>query len=115
MRIVLDLDGTICTLKKEGESYADVTPLPGSVEALRRLKEEGHRIIIHTARHMKTCGGNVGEVLARVGSLTLDWLERYEIPYDEIVFGKPYGDVYVDDLALAYRSWDEVLERLNIE
>ncbi|MVO98835.1 5' nucleotidase, NT5C type [Paenibacillus lutrae] len=114
MRVVIDLDGTICTFRGEGQTYADVTPIPGALDALRRMKSEGHYLIIHTARHMKTCGGNVGEVVAKVGAITLDWLRIHEVPYDEIVFGKPQGDLYVDDLALAYRNWDEVLQTLDI-
>ena len=108
MRIVVDLDGTICELKLPGQTYAEVLPKPGAVDALRGMKEQGHTIIIYTARHMKTCQGNVALVAARVGKITLDWLERYEVPYDEIIFGKPYGDVYIDDLALRFTGWADL-------
>jgi len=107
MRIVVDLDGTICTLKKPGETYRDAVPLPGAVETLQRYKREGHYIIIHTARNMRTCEGNVGKIMASIGKLTLDWLERYSVPYDELVFGKPDGDIYIDDKALRFGSWDQ--------
>jgi capsule biosynthesis phosphatase len=109
MRIVVDLDGTICTLKKPEETYADVLPMPGAVFSLRKLKQEGHEIVIYTARNMKTTAGNVGKVHANVGKLTLDWLEQYGIPFDEIVFGKPIGDIYVDDLGYRFRDWENVL------
>ena len=108
MRIVIDLDGTICELKKSGQSYADVKPLPGVQEKLEKWKAEGHDIVIYTARHMRTCEGNTGKVVARIGSLTLNWLEQHRIPYDEIVFGKPDGDVYIDDKALTFDSWDKL-------
>lgn len=109
MRICLDLDGVVCELKQEGQTYADVAPLPGAIAKIRQLKAAGHTVILHTARHMKTCQGNPGLVIARVGQITLDWLARHEIPYDEIHFGKPWAHVYIDDNALRFSSWDEIL------
>ncbi|MEO5340522.1 MAG: hypothetical protein H7837_08405 [Magnetococcus sp. MYC-9] len=108
MRICLDLDGVICAVKREGQSYAEVLPLPGAVEKITALHDAGHTIIIHTARHMKTCEGNSGKVIARLGKITLDWLERHAIPYDELHFGKPWADIYVDDNALRFSSWDAI-------
>lgn len=108
MRIAIDLDGTICELKKPGQSYADVLPNKLAVERIKSLKAAGHEIIILTARHMKTCGGNSGQVIARQGKITLDWLEKYQIPYDEIHFTKPFADVYIDDLAKRFNGWEEL-------
>lgn len=115
MRIVIDLDGTICEIKKEGQSYADVKPLPRAIESIKRLKAMGHYIIIYTARHMKTCGGNVEEVKRRIGEITCAWLKRYEVPYDELIFGKPYGDLYIDDLAVPFNGWDAIDLTLTIK
>ena len=106
MRICIDLDGVICRLRNAGETYADVEPVPGAAEALRRLRAEGHYIIIYSARHMKTCEGNVGKVLARQGAITLEWLARHGIEYDEIHFGKPHADIYIDDNAVRFESWE---------
>jgi capsule biosynthesis phosphatase len=108
MRICFDLDGVICSLRKEGETYADVVPLPGAKEKLSALKAAGHTIIINTARHMKTCNGNVGQVLARLGQVTFDWLRKHEIPFDEIYFGKPSAEIYIDDLAYRFSSWENI-------
>ncbi len=108
MRICIDLDGVICELKKPGESYGELKPVAGAVEKLRLLRQSGHYIIIATARHMMTCGGNVGQVVARQGQTTLEWLSRHAIEYDEIHFGKPHAHVYIDDNALAFRTWAEI-------
>lgn len=108
MRICIDLDGVISTLKKEGETYADVLPMDGAKEKIKQLRENGHYVMIFTARHMKTCDGNVAKVIARVGKITLDWLEKYGIEYDEILFGKPWADVYIDDNAFRFLSWDKL-------
>ena len=108
MRICIDLDGVICRLRGPGESYADLQPLPGAVAKLSQLKAAGHYIIILTARHMKTCNGNVGQVIARQGAVTLEWLKRHQIEYDELHFGKPHAQVYIDDNALRFEAWGSI-------
>ena len=42
----------------------------------------------------------VGAVVADVGAVTLEWLKKHEIPHDEVCFGKPWGQFYIDDLAV---------------
>ena len=106
MRICIDLDGVICELRRTGQTYANMDPKPGAVEAIKKMRAAGHEIIIYTARHMKTCNGDVNKVIARQGKVTLDWLERHEVEFDEIHFGKPWADVYIDDNAVRFTSWE---------
>ena len=110
MRIVIDLDGTICPIKQPGQIYADLEPFPGAVERIRALQAAGHYIILHTARNMATCESTLGRVMKNVGKVTLDWLERHGIEYDEIYFGKPNAEVYIDDRALRFSDWDAITE-----
>jgi capsule biosynthesis phosphatase len=108
MRICIDLDGVICRLREPGQHYADLQPVPGAVDKMRQLKAAGHYLIICTARHMKTCQGNVGQVVARQGAVTLEWLKRHGIEYDELHFGKPHAQVYIDDNAMRFESWSSI-------
>jgi capsule biosynthesis phosphatase len=108
MRICIDLDGVVCRLREPGQNYADLEPVPGAVEKLQQLRAAGHTIIIATARHMKTCDGNVGQAVARQGAVTLEWLARHGIEYDEIHFGKPHAQIYIDDNALRFESWSSI-------
>lgn len=109
MKIVVDLDGVICQLKKNhNESYADLKPIKDSVNAINSLRDKGHYIIIATARNMQTYESNLGKVMKNVGKVTLDWLEKYNIKYDEIYFGKPNADIYIDDRALNFESWSTI-------
>ncbi len=108
MRICIDIDGVICKLRNSGEDYPDLEPVPGAAEKLRALRAAGHYVILFTARHMKTCQGNVGLVVARKGAITLDWLARHGMEYDEIYFGKPHADIYIDDNALRFETWDKI-------
>lgn len=116
LRVAIDLDGTICPLKQPGQSYADLEPLPGAVERIRELRAAGCYVIIITARNMATCAANVGMVMKNVGKITLDWLERHGVEYDEIYFGKANAHVYIDDRALRFTAWEDVTrERLAEE
>ena len=96
MRICFDLDETLCT----GYPYEEARPLEGAIAVVNALKEEGHVIIIHTARRMGRRQGNIGKVIKEVGKLTLEQLDRWGVQYDEMVFGKPSADFYVDDKAI---------------
>jgi capsule biosynthesis phosphatase len=109
MRICIDFDGVICQLKNSDlESYENLKPMPGAVEKLTQLKQSGHYLIIYTARRMKTHQGNLGAVIADIGRITIDWLDKNQVPYDEIYFGKPWADIYIDDNAYRFQAWAEI-------
>lgn len=108
MKICIDIDGVLCTLRRPEETYAQVQPLPGAVEHLLSLRAAGHYIILNTARHMATCNSNVGLVIARQGKTLIDWLGENGFVYDELWFGKPHADVYIDDNAYRFEGWDKI-------
>ena len=74
MRICIDLDGTICEIRKEGETYSDVKVKPGAVEKIRQLRAAGHVIIINTARNMASTGHNLGKAMKNIGKINFDLL-----------------------------------------
>ena len=80
---------------------------------MRNLKDQGHYLIIHTGRHMRTCNGDVAKVIEKIGKITEDWLEKWNVPYDELVFGKPYADIYIDDLGVEFSTSEKLGERLE--
>jgi len=105
VRIAIDLDDTINYSKKSG-TYGNEPLQDGAIEALRRWKAQGHYIIIHTARNMDTCRGNIGKALARQGLTTLQWLKDNDVPYDEIWWSKPHADIFIDDKGLKHTPGD---------
>jgi capsule biosynthesis phosphatase len=113
LRICIDLDGTICEHRGPNDDYGSVRPLPHAAETIRAWRAQGHFVIISTARHMKTTQGNVGLAVARQGATLFQWLERHGIEFDEVHFGKPYADIYIDDNAVRFDgNWADIERRL---
>lgn len=112
MRLSIDLDGVICEIDKT-KGYEALIPIEGAVLAIKELRAQGHYVIIHTARHMKTMESNIGRVIAAKGFITLEWLSKHGIEYDEIYFGKPWADIYIDDNAFRFSNWKQTLDFLN--
>jgi capsule biosynthesis phosphatase len=100
LRICFDFDNTLVSYPTIPGDYYSVEPIQRNINFLKLLHSLGHTIIIYTARRMKTHGGNVGRVVADISRVTLDTLDKFDIPYDEIYFGKPYANFYIDDLAI---------------
>lgn len=113
LRIAVDLDGTICETKKEGQTYESVKPLPLAIKTLRKLKSEGYYIVIHTARNMRTYSNNIGKVIAHQVPIISKWLEDHNIPYDELVVGKPHVDYFIDDKGIPFTNWEDVYSTLK--
>lgn len=114
--LVIDVDGTLCPLKSADERYEDLVPHARVVETLRAWRTAGYRIVLYTSRNMRTYAGNLGLINKHTAPALIAWLERWDVPFDEIHFGKPWaGDdgFYVDDRAirpdeLVSRSADEL-------
>jgi len=116
LRICIDLDGTLCEIRQEGQSYADVKVKQGAAQRVKALRDAGHTIIINTARNMGSTGHNVGKALKNVGQITFEWLEKNGIEYDEIFFGKPNADITIDDRVLRFKdNWSEITEEMLIQ
>jgi capsule biosynthesis phosphatase len=101
-RLVLDLDGTL-TLDSEDVSYDQKAPNLLVIERVRQYKSAGFEIIIASSRNMRTFGNSVGKINATTLPIIIAWLQRHNVPYDEIHVGKPWcGDdgFYVDDKAV---------------
>ena len=110
LRVCFDLDNTLVTHPTISGDYTSVLPIQRNIDYLKLLHRLGHTIIIYTARRFRTHHGNVGAIVADIGKITFDTLDKFNIPYDEIFFGKPYAQYYIDDLAVnANSSLDKAL------
>ena len=97
---VFDIDGTLCPIKKKDEKYEDLVPFHNIVEKIKFYKKNGAKIILYTSRNMNSYTGNIGLINKHTAVILHDWLEKWNIPYDEIVYGKVWPGhkgFYVDD------------------
>ena len=100
-KLVIDLDDTI-SVTEHGD-YANSKPVIETVEMIRKYHEDGFAIVIHSARQMRTHNGNVGLINVKTLPNIINWLNKYDIPYDEIIVGKPwcgYDGFYIDDKSI---------------
>jgi len=104
LRICFDLDNTLSRFPTVKGNYSTCEPIKEVIKFLKFLKSQGIYIIIYTARRMKTHKGNVEEVIKDIGKITIDFLDKNNIKYDELIFGKPYADFYIDDLSVDPKS-----------
>lgn len=98
--LVFDIDGTLCPIKKKDEDYMDLIPYSEMVEKLREYHNMGVKIVLFSSRNMNSYNGNLGLINKNTAIVLNKWLEKWDIPYDEILFGKPWPGhfgFYVDD------------------
>lgn len=91
----LDIDGTLCT-NTDGD-YSKAQPFHEIIAQVNRLYDEGHRILLYTARGATT-GIDWREVTERQ-------LEEWNMQYHALFMGKPTADVYIDDKAMNSADW----------
>jgi capsule biosynthesis phosphatase len=109
-RIIIDLDHTLCVPDPgsdqsldPSEKYRNAAPVPGVIAQLRVYRGMGFEIVINTSRNMRTYGGDVEAIKANSLPLILAWLAEHDVPYDEVIVGKPwcgFEGFYVDDRAV---------------
>ena len=115
LTFIIDVDGTLCPIKEKGQAYEDLVPYASMVDKLREYKAQGAKIVLFTSRNMRTYRGNLGQINKYTAPVMTAWLEKWEIPYDEIIFGKPWPGpegYYVDDRAIRP---DEFLSKSSSE
>ena len=98
--LIFDVDGTLCPIKEKNDEYIDVIPNKEMVEKLKDYKNKGAKIVLFSSRNMNTYNGNIGLINANTAVVMRKWLEKWNIPFDEIIFGKPWPGhrgLYIDD------------------
>lgn len=101
-RIVIDVDNTLTMDSKESD-YRNAIPNRRVINKLRKYANDGFEIVVFTARNMKTFSGEIGKINVFTLPVLMEWLDHHDVPYDEIIMGKPWcgnDGFYVDDKAI---------------
>ena len=87
-----DIDGVIASITPNAE-YNKAMPIKENIKIINKLFDNENKIILFTARGSKT---------------GIDWrqtteseMKEWGVRYDELKFGKPSADYYVDDKMLS--------------
>jgi capsule biosynthesis phosphatase len=120
-KLIVDLDGTLT--EANTSDYVNVLPNKGLIANLKKYKNKGFEIVIATARNMRTYEGNVGKINIHTLPVIIEWLDKHEVPYDEIIVGKPWcgnDGFYIDDKSIrpsefTSMSYEEIMQLLEKE
>jgi NTP pyrophosphatase (non-canonical NTP hydrolase) len=74
--------------------FLEMPPVAGAPEGMRELKERGHTLVIITARPQWQ--------YKRLYADTLEWLKRYNVPHDHILFNKDKVEAVFEHLKPAW-------------
>ena len=99
MIIYVDIDGILCDT--EGMDYKEARPIKRNIDKINEKYNEGHRIVIWTARGMLT-GKNWR-------NLTEKQLKEWGVKYHELKMDKPFFDLLIDDRTENLKEGDEGL------
>ena len=83
----VDFDGTICP------NDTTLPPQPECLEVLNRLRECNNEIYIYSCRANAKCVYDKESAIRDM----LDYLIKYNVPFDDIIHNKPYFNFYIDD------------------
>tara|TARA_B100001250_G_C19702982_1_gene745609 strand:- start:110 stop:418 length:309 start_codon:yes stop_codon:yes gene_type:complete len=95
MKIIIDLDGTICSEEKF-EDRAKAKVIKGARRTIDILKKKGNKITIYSARPWSQY------------EMTKKWLKKNKIKFDYLLLGKPIGDYWIDDRSLNFKNWEKI-------
>lgn len=120
-KLVVDLDDTI-TVTEHGD-YKNSKPIQKTIDLLKKYHDDGFQIVIHSSRQMRTYEGQVGKINVHTLPNIVNWLTAHDVPYDEIIVGKPwcgFNGFYIDDKCIRpsefhRMSYEEIEELIQKE
>ncbi|MDP4091430.1 MAG: hypothetical protein Q8930_19470 [Bacillota bacterium] len=99
--LVIDID-SVLAVEDESIPLTDRPVISDALDAIRLLRQKEFKIILYTARfnHQK--------------DETIEWLNKNNIEYDKIIFGKPRALLYIDDRGYRFKDWKSFFEDVEL-
>ena len=101
-KICVDIDGVICITKKN--LYKNSKANFKVIKTINRLYDEGHYILIYTARFMGRNNDNATLAKKKGYKFTKAQLNKWGLKFHKLLLGKPSYDIIIDDKALGYKK-----------
>lgn len=102
MKLSIDFDGVIHDFKNPIPGRRMGGPILGAKESLIQIKKLGYEIIVFSTW---ATGNGVGAIC--------NFMNYYELPFDKITNVKQDCDYYIDDKAIEFSNWKEVLPKIK--
>jgi len=96
MIIHVDFDGTLCPDPRRSQPVSP--PVESVVDALREYHRRGDTIVVTSSRAGEAWAG--GWKTRHAARLITTYLRRHDVPFDEVLVGRPPCDVILDRRAL---------------
>jgi len=103
MIIRVDVDDTLCFSSATAANnwdYSTSVPRERNIKRVNKLYDQGHTIIIWTARGTGT--GKLHDAIA----ITKFQMKEWGVKYHSLEVGKPIYDLLIDDKTLNPHDWD---------
>lgn len=105
-----DLDNVICFTKKN--YYKKSKPNKNSIKLINNLYDNGYVIKIFTARFMGRSNENINLAKKKGYKFTNDQLNKWNVKFHELIFGKPSYDIFIDDKSLFFKgNWQKFVKK----
>ena len=98
MKLAFDIDNTI-VLFDNNRDYANFKPDTEMVSMINKLYDDGHTIVLYTARGMTSCGPN--KISIEIVLPLIENLEKIGLKYHELVTHKISYDFLIDDKTIS--------------
>ena len=120
-KLIVDIDNTLSiTINSD---YENSKPIESVIKKLKEYHELGFTIVLFSSRNMRTYESNVGKINIHTLPKLISWLNKNNVPFDELLVGKPWcghDGFYVDDRAIrpsefVNKSYEEIEDLLSKE
>jgi capsule biosynthesis phosphatase len=120
-KLIVDIDNTLSiTINSD---YENSKPIISVISKLREYQKLGFTIVLFSSRNMRTFESNIGKINIHTLPKLISWLNKHEVPFDELLVGKPWcghDGFYIDDRAVrpsefVNHSYEEITELLSKE
>ena len=95
MTYVFDIDNTLCYTNDS--DYKNSTPREERIRKVNALYDEGHTILLQTARGMGRSNNSQEFAIETFYDFTKQQVTDWGVKHHGLFLGKAAGDIYVDD------------------
>lgn len=92
--LIVDIDGVLA-VEQYNIPISKRPVVSGAPDSVRFLKQKGYKILLFTSRPESQ------------KEETIEWLTNSGIPFDDIIFNKPRGIIYIDDRGYSFQGWEQ--------